>query len=98
MSKQHKMMKKFNKILHKQEFWFTVIVYPVAACIYLYAKNSIENSPFNVDTVYWYTELSFVILALLTLYAGWELIDKKLFFKKQGDKLKIKQGQRDWKP
>ena len=89
--------RKIKKILQKREFWFSVIIYPLGGCAYLYLKRYINMSTFNQERVLMYSEIIFVIFAALTIFTAYELIEKRLLHKRQGDKLRLKTKQKDWK-
>ena len=86
-----------KRIAKNRNFLFCVIAYPISYCIFLYSKRYINLHPLSVDTINWYSGISFVILAFMTGLTIYELIEKRLFHKRQGDKLKIKQHQKDWR-
>ena len=44
-----------------------------------------------------YSFLSIAVVIFFVAYTIYEIIDKKLLYKNQGDKLKIKQDDKDWK-
>jgi hypothetical protein len=86
--------KHLKKTIHKREFWFSVLLYPTISIGYLYLKNSKRLFEFVSKIGIWYFVIAFIILIYITFYVAFEVIEKKLLFKVQGDKLKIKQEQK----
>ena len=91
-----KKFKNFKKFLKNNDFRFTVIAYPVCIFGYLYLENYFKTYRLNENQLKWYSTVVFIALSILVLITVYELLDKKLFHKIQGDKLKMKQGQ-DWR-
>jgi len=89
--------KSLKRLLKNRNFLFCVITYPLAYCLFLYAKQYLNMHPLPADKVNWVSGVSFAVLAFVTGFTIYELIEKRLFHKVQGDKLKMKQHQRDWR-
>lgn len=91
-----KKFKKYSRIFKNKNFLFTIFVYPAIYFAYIYALRYLNRNPFGDKFVLWYSGLTFFGLLILTLFAGYELIEKRLTHKVQGDKLRMKQGQKNW--
>lgn len=89
------LIKHIKKTLRKREFWFTIIIYPAMAAGYLYLKDNPTLKELVYKTGIWYFVLSFIFFIYITVYVFFEVIEKKLHHKVQGDKLRIKQEQQN---
>lgn len=87
------LIKHIKKTIRKREFWFTILIYPAIAAGYFYIRNDSSFSEFAGKTHIWYFIISFVFFAYVICYVAFEVIEKKLLHKVQGDKLRIKQEQ-----
>lgn len=90
-------VKALKKLAKSRNFIFTVIVYPLGIFAYLYFRKYINMNPFKEQNIKWYSGLSFLVMAFLAIYTVYELIEKRLLHKIQGDKLKIKQSEGTWR-
>jgi len=87
------LIKHIKRTVRKREFWFTILVYPVIATGYFYIKKNHSFSEFAGKTHMWYFIISFIFFAYIICFVAFEIIEKKLLHKVQGDKLRIKQEQ-----
>ena len=85
-------LKFLQRILKNKHFWFVVIVYPGLCLIYSYAKDYFIKNPLPDNFEKLYSNIMFICMFALVVFAGYELIEKRLTYKIQGDKLRIKQG------
>ena len=89
--------KKIRKLLRDRDFVFCIISYPLLLVLYIVLKVYIGNTEFETDTRTYYRIVSFVVLGFISILSIFERIEKKAMHKVQGDKLKIKQKERNWK-
>lgn len=99
--------KVLKKITKTRNFWFTVIAYPVLSFLYAYTsgridlwRKTVELSGEIVEEIKGitiYSGLSVGILLFVGLFSAYEKIETSFMYKSQGDKLRIRQGQKDWK-
>lgn len=89
-------LKHLKKSIRKREFWFTVVLYPAITAGYFYLKNSHALYTFISKLGIWYFVIAFIISVYVICYVAFEVIEKKLLHKVQGDKLKMKQEQ-NWR-
>lgn len=82
-----------KKTLRKREFWFTILLYPAIAAGYFYLKNSSAFRELAGKPHVWYFVLAFIFFLYIICYVSFEIVEKKLLHKVQGDKLRIKQEQ-----
>lgn len=87
------MLKYIKKTLRKREFWFTILLYPAIAAGYFYLKNNNLLNDLVGKTHIWYFVVCFIFFVYITCYVAFEIVEKKLLHKVQGDKLRIKQEQ-----
>ena len=87
------LVKHIKKTLRKREFWFTILLYPAIAAGYFYLKNNCYFYELVGKTSIWYFVVSFIFFVYITCYVAFEVVEKKLLHKVQGDKLRIKQEQ-----
>jgi hypothetical protein len=88
------LLKHVKKTLRKREFWFTILLYPAIAAGYFYLKNNSFLNNLIGKAHIWYFIISFIFFVYITGYVAFEVIEKKLLHKVQGDKLRIKQEQK----
>jgi hypothetical protein len=87
-----------KKILRNRDFYFIIFVYPLGTALLLYLeKKLIESGIMTAEKKEMYSVLSIAVVIFFVAYTIYEIIDKKLLYKNQGDKLKIKQDDKDWK-
>jgi predicted permease len=86
-------IKHLKNTLRKREFWFTILIYPAIAAGYFYIKNYPVFLQLVGKTHIWYFIIAFIFFVYITCYVAFEVIEKRLHHKVQGDKLKIKQEQ-----
>ena len=86
--------KHLKKTIRKREFWFTVLFYPSIAIAYFYLKSNKHLFDFVNKMGIWYFVIALIVLLYIICYVGFEIVEKKLLHKVQGDKLKIKQEQK----
>lgn len=79
--------------IQKREFWFTILLYPAIAAGYFYIRNYPTFREFAGKTHIWYFIIAFIFFVYITCYVVFEVVEKRLHHKVQGDKLKIKQEQ-----
>ena len=101
MKQIFKDVRSLRKILHNKDFYFIITVYPIGAFLYVYAlnllrPNGMETQIIQEETKNLYSLWTTVGFMFFVLYSAYELIDKRLLYKNQGDKLKLKQGEKDW--
>ena len=84
-------LKKVMRTIKKKEFWFTIIVYPLFAIGYQYVKKNRQAYEMVNRTGIWYFVVSYMIALYIVFMVAYEIIEKKLRHKIQGDKLKQKQ-------
>ena len=86
-----------RKIFSNKDFWFVLIVYPIGFFAYTYVVMKMNETPFLTgETQEFYSLVCILISGFLTGYTLFEIIDKKLLYKNQGDKLKLKQDEKEW--
>jgi hypothetical protein len=85
--------KHIKKTLKKREFWFTILLYTAMAAGYFHAKNSDSLKRMTSIPHIWYFAFSLIFFVYIICYVAFEIIEKKLLHKVQGDKLRIKQEQ-----
>ena len=83
------MLKHIKKTLRKREFWFTILLYPAIAAGYFYRFFYELVGKTHI----WYFVVCFIFFVYITCYVAFEIVEKKLLHKVQGDKLRIKQEQ-----
>lgn len=93
MNTSEMLFKRIKKTIRKREFWFTIILYPTISASYLYAKNSKWLNELIHKVGIWYFVVALIIFLYIIFYVTFEVIEKRLMHKVQGDKLKIKQEQ-----
>ena len=87
------LIKHLKKTMRKREFWFTILLYPAIAAGYFYLKNNPVFRDLVDKTHIWYFVIAFIFFVYVTCYVAFEVAEKRLHHKIQGDKLKIKQDQ-----
>lgn len=87
------LIKKLKKTIRKREFWFTILIYPAIVAGYFYLKNNSTFNKFIGKTHIWYFIITLILFLYITCYVVFEVVEKRLHNKRQGDKLKIKQQQ-----
>ncbi len=91
-------IRSMKKILRNRDFYFIIFVYPLGTVLLLYLeKKLIESGIMTAEKKEMYSVLSIAVVIFFVAYTIYEIIDKKLLYKNQGDKLKIKQDDKDWK-
>lgn len=89
--------KQIKKLLRNRDFVFCIITYPIALVAFIILKVYIGNTDFETDTRTYYRIVSFVVLGFVAILSIFERVEKKVLHKGQGDKLKIKQKESNWK-
>ena len=98
MSVFSKDVKSLKRIFRNKDFYFVLIAYPVGAFLFIYLLQKVRGERiFTGEKQEMYSVMSITLMALFVAYTIYEMIDKKFLYKNQGDKLKLKQGERDWK-
>lgn len=87
------LIKHLKKTIRKREFWFTILLYPAIAAGYFYLKNNPAFCEFAGKTHIWYFVITFIFFLYIICYVTFEVLEKKLLHKIQGDKLRMKQEQ-----
>ena len=82
-----------KKTLRKREFWFTILLYPAIAAGYFYLKNNEALYQLVNRAGIWYFVISFILFLYITIIVSFEILEKRLLNKVQGDKLRIKQDE-----
>lgn len=82
-----------KKTLRKREFWFTILLYPAIAAGHFYLKNNEALYQLVNRTGIWYFVISFILFMYIIIIVSFEILEKRLMNKVQGDKLKIKQDE-----
>lgn len=98
MHEAHK--KKFKKLLKDRKFVFCITVYPIALIIYIAGLiyiSSKRNANDFLEFAMIYTVVSLVILGFISVMTIFEKIEKRASYKVQGDKLKLKRNEKNWK-
>lgn len=98
MSEVHK--KKFRRLLKDRNFVFTITVYPLALILYMLGRYYIRLRSDNEDFIEFamlYTIASLVVLGFIAVMTIFEKIEKRASYKVQGDKLKLKRNEKNWK-
>lgn len=98
MQETHK--KKFKRLLKDRKFVFCITVYPISLLIYLsglaYVSSRSNDDEF-LEFAMIYTVVSLVILGFISVMTIFEKIEKRASYKVQGDKLKLKRNEKNWK-
>ncbi len=98
MQEAHK--KKFKKLLKDRKFVFCITVYPISLLIYIagfiYVRSKSNDTDF-LEFAMMYTVVSLVILGFISVMTIFEKIEKRAAHKVQGDKLKLKRNEKNWK-
>ncbi len=91
-------MRSLKRIFRNKDFYFVMTVYPIGAFLFVYALQKVRgNQIFTKEKQEMYSVISIVLMTLFVVYTIYEMIDKKLLYKNQGDKLKLKQGEKGWR-
>ena len=91
-------IRSMKKILRNRDFYFIIFVYPLGTALLLYLELKLmESVIMTAEKKDMYSFLSIAVVIFFVAYTIYEIIDKKLLYKNQGDKLKIKQDDKDWK-
>lgn len=86
-----------RKIFSNKDFWFVLTVYPIGFFAYTYVTTKMKKTPLLTgETQEFYSLLCILIAGFFTVYTVYEVIDKRLLYKNQGDKLKLKQDEKEW--
>jgi len=96
MNAKEVVFKHLKKTVRKREFWFTVVLYPTIVAGYYYLKNNHALYTLVNKSGIWYFVIAFILFVYIICYVAFEIIEKKLLHKVQGDKLKMKQEQ-NWR-
>ena len=98
MSFFSKDIRSLKRIFRNRDFYFVLTVYPLGAFLFVYALQKINSSSiFTKESQEMYSVISITLMMFFVAYTVYEMFDKKLFYKNQGDKLKLKQGEKGWR-
>lgn len=90
-------LRNMRKLFSNRDFYFVLTVYPIGFFLYMYVMTKMKEAPFLTgERQEFYSLLCILISGFFTGYTIWEMIDKKLLYKNQGDKLKLKQDEKEW--
>lgn len=90
-------LRSLRKIFSNKDFYFVILVYPIGFFFYMYVITKLKSKPFLTgENQEFYSVLCILISGFFTGYTIFEIIDKKLLYKNQGDKLKLKQDEKEW--
>ena len=90
-------IRSLKKLFSNRNFYFVFTVCPLGAFLYMYAVGKIKEKPLITgETQEMYSVATIIAAMFLVVYTAFEIIDKKLQYKNQGDKLKLKQDEKDW--
>lgn len=93
-----KNMRSLKRIFRNRDFYFVLTVYPLGAFLFVYALQKVKNNQiFKGNDQEMCSVISITLMTFFVIYTVYEMIDKKLLYKNQGDKLKLKQGEKGWK-
>ena len=96
MSVKDLVLKTVKRSVKKREFRFTVVVYPVFLCGYTVIKNSKWLHDVVSQIGLWYFAVSYLVALYIVFMVAYEVVEKRLKHKVQGDKLKQKQERWKW--
>lgn len=98
MKQIFKDVRSLRKIFQNKDFYFIITVYPIGALLFVYALNVLETrTVMTEESRNLYSLWTMMGCTFFVFYSIYELIDKKLLYKNQGDKLKLKEGEKEWK-
>ena len=90
-------VKSMRKIFRNKDFYFVITVYPLGALSLWYLqKKLLESGIMTDERKEMYSLLSIGLAIFFVFYTVYEIVDKKLLYKNQGDKLRLKQGDKEW--
>ena len=98
MSSFSKDLRSLKRVFRNRDFYFVLTVYPLGAFLFVYALQKVRNNQiFTKGSQEMCSVISITLMVFFVIYTVYEMIDKKLLYKNQGDKLKLKQGEKDWR-
>lgn len=86
-----------KKILKNRDFVISLACYPTALLLYLILKSYLRHFEFRANTGFWYSFLIFGGFATFIVVTVFERVERVIFYKGQGDKLKMKQKENTWR-
>ena len=90
-------IKSMKKLASNKDFYFIITVYPLGTALLFYLYKKLMSSGLMTDDVKeMYSLISIGVIICFVAYTIYEIIDTNLLYKNQGDKLKLKQGEKDW--
>lgn len=90
MSLKSFILRKFKKIIQRKDFWFAIVIYPLLLWLYSYLKTNLVINKFVTDNALSYFIVFFCLAIFTTFLVAWEIFEKKIYHKVQGQKLQFK--------